>query len=981
MKIRGKTVLADAAIGIAPDRPGSAKSFASAVSDTDDRNVDSEDCMDLNRYVQDLDEDIQSTWKHIEDFQNKQKSGPSGVFSKADADETAHKPGHSRQSGIGLWHMLAINNALKDAPRTFEKDVDKKSKQDEAEDPILRRSSSHKASMTKESTEKWTFGLSKERRNILSGAAKEFRRGEFSGSNPSLCNKLGSNLSLADSLLEFKHRTTHSVESSDDQPKIGRTRAFQRIQNSYGNDNRSTSSRDDILSTLTVSMNNISIGDLLEPELDTTEEPVVESRWMESGLKVEPFKLTTSVQLLLAADIESGTESCIDSVDSETVVEEESSSCPEQLEVTLKAAEVGPPNRESELSLDISDDLMTNSDVRSMLSHYIISTDDVSSQSSSSSSALGLNSEQSTNSTPTRRRSMRDPIVGKDKKGDQKKTSLVQSLVDLKASLLLKAGRSRNDLNGNQHVSDDNVYTRKTVAEVQGKSPREKSPREKSPRERSPRKVTESHRTSPDQEGKASADLQVPETGVMRSNMKTSVTRKLSLSGRRRKSSYENCDSLRSTPTAITKLKLKEFTENVVKVEEGDLQNLHETTVLADNVLYAKDPKGELQPIGCSSEGLLRLAFHAMGNSTDFHFEVLFMTFRHAVSPVDLLGSLRVLLEEETEEIVRKRIFSFVMDWVDTMFCDFYESRQMLQQLDAFLQSCASHEYLEPLVEDVVIIAMGQENRLQHVLSTMDQTQRKAMYLNTDALLALKADLLASQITLVEQQHFQEVKPEDVMIKLWCGKSAIWNATRIEYDRYVEWFNTLSNWVSFELVRETSMEKRVRLYEHFIKVARACHHDYRNYNSTFAILTALDHGSVSRIVDKSQLSRHGLKDFEQLKALMNPIRNHQNYRTELRNASLPCVPFMGLFVKDLVFLNELPKKLENGMINFFKMKTITQKALTIQLYQSKVHNIVEDRTVYPLIRSIQSVSENDLWEQSYSILPKRGRKANKILGL
>lgn len=137
------------------------------------------------------------------------------------------------------------------------------------------------------------------------------------------------------------------------------------------------------------------------------------------------------------------------------------------------------------------------------------------------------------------------------------------------------------------------------------------------------------------------------------------------------------------------------------------------------------------------------------------------------------------------------------------------------------------------------------------------------------SLTGLKPEDVATQLTLIELSLFKAIKPEEFVIQLWCDDE-MWHA-KLNLTAYVEWFNRLSHWVSYEICQS---KKRSQLITLFIRVASvsggaalpvrvACGavlmppaaapptaqlcRRYNNFSSLYAIVTGLNHGSVHRL--------------------------------------------------------------------------------------------------------------------------------------
>ncbi|MCP3666027.1 MAG: hypothetical protein GY696_26610, partial [Gammaproteobacteria bacterium] len=108
-------------------------------------------------------------------------------------------------------------------------------------------------------------------------------------------------------------------------------------------------------------------------------------------------------------------------------------------------------------------------------------------------------------------------------------------------------------------------------------------------------------------------------------------------------------------------------------------------------------------------------------------------------------------------------------------------------------------------------------------------------------------------------------------------------------------------WVVTEVVSEPSPHKRMRVIKQFIKIARQCK-ETQNFNSMFAIISGLGHGSVSRLKstwEKVQGKYQRL--FTEMQQLMDPSRNMSRYRNLVNseNVQPPIIPFYPVVKKDL----------------------------------------------------------------------------------
>ena len=134
-------------------------------------------------------------------------------------------------------------------------------------------------------------------------------------------------------------------------------------------------------------------------------------------------------------------------------------------------------------------------------------------------------------------------------------------------------------------------------------------------------------------------------------------------------------------------------------------------------------------------------------------------------------------------------------------------------------------------------------------------------------------------------------------------------------------------WVVTEVVSEPSPHKRMRVIKQFIKIARQCK-ETQNFNSMFAIISGLGHGSVSRLKSTwEKLPGKYQRLFTEMQQLMDPSRNMSRYRNLVNseNVQPPIIPFYPVVKKDLTFIHLGNHSIVDNLVNFEKMRMIAKE--------------------------------------------------------
>ncbi|ESO87122.1 hypothetical protein LOTGIDRAFT_107273 [Lottia gigantea] len=191
-------------------------------------------------------------------------------------------------------------------------------------------------------------------------------------------------------------------------------------------------------------------------------------------------------------------------------------------------------------------------------------------------------------------------------------------------------------------------------------------------------------------------------------------------------------------------------------------------------------------------------------------------------------------------------------------------------------------------------------------------------------ILQLNTAEVASQLTLEDFKVFREIEPTEYIDDLFNLKSKYGCPA---LDKFAELVNKEMFWVVTEICSELNLVKRMKLIKHFIKIAKHCK-DCKNFNSMFAIISGLGHGSVSRLRNTwERLPTKYCKMFDDLQALMDPSRNMAKYRNLIisDHVQAPMLPFFPVVKKDLTFIELGNDTMVDGLINFEKLRMIAKE--------------------------------------------------------
>jgi hypothetical protein len=95
------------------------------------------------------------------------------------------------------------------------------------------------------------------------------------------------------------------------------------------------------------------------------------------------------------------------------------------------------------------------------------------------------------------------------------------------------------------------------------------------------------------------------------------------------------------------------------------------------------------------------------------------------------------------------------------------------------------------------------------------------------------------------------------------------------------------------------------------------------------------------------ISTASLDMFKRLENEMKPTKNYQLYRErmqKLKKENTPLLPWLGLILKDITFMDENPDHLDNGLINFEKVGLLGNLISEVEWLQNQTFSLQEVRS-------------------------------------
>ncbi|KAK0519441.1 cell division cycle- protein, partial [Tilletia horrida] len=357
---------------------------------------------------------------------------------------------------------------------------------------------------------------------------------------------------------------------------------------------------------------------------------------------------------------------------------------------------------------------------------------------------------------------------------------------------------------------------------------------------------------------------------------------------------------------------------------------------------------------------------------------------RYRISPpVGLTPSEHEVWVSKKQRPIQMRVFNVLKLWLEQHFYE-GEDEAFLPDLKEFARGEAataaksSDAQLIYAASTALLRILDRRDGAgeQSVRTPMHATSAPAsLFKNTKKIKLLNIEPLemARQLTLVESHRYRQIKPAECLGKAWTAPNAEVNAKGIK--TMIALSNDLTGWVMESILAQTDLKTRSSYIKQFILIADRCR-GLNNFSTMTAIISALNSAPIHRMKRTwDAVNQRTVALLDSLMRTMSSTKNFAYYRDLLHKLNPPCVPFLGVWLTDLTFIedgNPDRLKTDNRLINFNKRQKTAEIIREIMIYQSTLYNLTPVPQIQDYLEQVlvPSKTQDLMFDQSEKLEPK-----------
>ncbi|ORE01478.1 ras GEF [Rhizopus microsporus var. microsporus] len=333
---------------------------------------------------------------------------------------------------------------------------------------------------------------------------------------------------------------------------------------------------------------------------------------------------------------------------------------------------------------------------------------------------------------------------------------------------------------------------------------------------------------------------------------------------------------------------------------------------------------------------------------------VTLLESRYNLRPPERLTPEQLALwTERKQKLVRLRVFNVMKNWLENYYID--EDEYLLGRFEHFTKSYIrdSSEFAANQLLKLIKKRIESRGEIKKIIRNEVEGPAPIRPKNMSNIKLLDTEPLemARQLSIMDFKLYSSIRPIECLGKAW-SRDGDHGLVAVNIKQSIKYCNRLTSWVTESILAHEDPKKRATVIKYWVQVADACN---RTTTQTLA----------------------------SIRKLMGANRNFVEYRENIHSVSPPCIPFLGIYLQDLTFIEDgNPDYLRksNNLINFAKRQKVAEVIRELKQFQSFAYNFQTLQELQDFIQA-QLNCEHDvekLYERSLQLEPRASETPNSI---
>eukprot|EP00300_Choanocystis_sp_HF-7_P018491 c20054_g1_i4.p1 GENE.c20054_g1_i4~~c20054_g1_i4.p1 ORF type:complete len:435 (+),score=136.95 c20054_g1_i4:37-1341(+) len=363
---------------------------------------------------------------------------------------------------------------------------------------------------------------------------------------------------------------------------------------------------------------------------------------------------------------------------------------------------------------------------------------------------------------------------------------------------------------------------------------------------------------------------------------------------------------------------------------------------------------------------------------------VFLLTYRSFTTGKELIHKLKQRFltrgEDETDpnkiSSIQLRVVNVIRQWLENYFDDFEADDALLAMLVLFISEHIERQAnlagLARLLKKVMCRKLeGQEKPMTSSLSLPNKKlklrKKSVSMFNSDGpaddILSQDPADIAEQLTLISSHIFRQIRAKEFLNQNWSKSPDLApNITAL-----INRFNALSLWVEVQVLSSDDPKRRAVNLSKLIRIASECE-KLQNYNDAKSLVAGINSAAVFRLKKTwEKVKDKDRQTLEDMNKLIDGNKNFAELRSHLAKLEPPTIPYLGMFLTDLVFIEQgnhnMIKDHEN-VINFEKRRKMAFVIRQIKQLQQEPYPIEE---IKPLRDALMEITCDKTQDETYEL--------------